>query len=362
MTIKLFYVSIKMQRGVFMKLFEQLSAENLSDEENWRVMGKLERVLTIRKAESIVTYSVGMLLFYLYALVAMYALVLPALIKIFPRWKEFANSFAVLAERNIYTLSPLPWYVTVLIVIAGLFVVPWLAAVLCKGITLLMAKNFVLEKDIPLANDTILRAKAIYIRSKRLYHAQHLPYVLDNLNFPHHLAQVLFVLLPIAYQLGVAEHRQKVVEFVTSIAEGTADAVLGWVLIIIAMVAIMVIPMVVFTVCLSGVQVFVFERIFTPLYYGRRWKERCEVLKKSHDAFYQKWIDVDPEERAKYEEMQKRERERREREKRLHDEYWAKAAKDYVKLEKEIEDEWRRYNEWWNSPDPTKWSGSADGI
>jgi hypothetical protein len=230
-----------------------------------------------------------------------------------------------------------------------LFVVPWLIAVLCKEITLLIAKKFVKEKDIPLTNDPILRAKAIYIRSKRLYHAQYLPYVLDNLDFPHHLAVALFTLLPMAYQLCVAEHRQKIAELVVSQAAGTADAILGWVLIILAMAAIMIIPMLVFMTSLVIVHTFAFSEIFNPLYYGRKWKERSEMLKESQDAFYQKWIDVDPEERAQYEEKKKRERERRETEKRLHDEYWAKAAKDYVKLEKEIEDEWRRYNEWKNS-------------
>ena len=131
---------------------------------------------------------------------------------------------------------------------------------------------------------------------------------------------------------------------------------------IIAMLAVMVIPMVVFTELSAIVSVFGFERFFNPLYYGRKWQERCEALEKFKDASYQKWIEVDPEERAKYEERQKRERERREEEKRRHDEYWAQAARDYVKLEREIEDEWRRYNEWWDSPDPTKWAGSADGI
>ena len=97
-----------------MKLFEELSAENLSDEENWRIMGKLECMLKTRKADAIVTYFVGMFLFYVYAILAMYALVFPALIMAFPRWKEFADSFAVLAEKNIYTLSPYPWYATML--------------------------------------------------------------------------------------------------------------------------------------------------------------------------------------------------------------------------------------------------------
>ena len=157
------------------------------------------------------------------------------------------------------------------------------------------------------------------------------------------------MLLPIAYQLAVTKNRQIIAERVLDIASSKADAILGWVLIIIAMLAVMIIPMVVFTELLAIVSVFGFERFFNPLYYGRKWQERYEALEKFKDDSYQKWIEVDPEERTKYEEKQKRERERRETEKRLHDEYWAQAARDYIKLEKEIEDEWRRYNEWKNS-------------
>ena len=332
-----------------MKLFKQLSAENLSDEEKWSIMSKLEPMLKVRKAVAIVTYSIGMILFYAYAVIATYALALPALLMIFPAWKDNSETFVKLAEKNIYTLSPLPWYATVLIVLAGLFVVPWLCALICKGITVLVAKILVREKEVTLKNDPALRAKAIYIRSKRLYHMQYLPYVLDNMELLHHLAVVIFALLPIAYQLCISEHRQKIVDFVNSIASGTADAVLGWVLISVAMLLIMVIPAVAFTMGLAYVQALAFGRIFDPLYYGRKWEERCDVLKESQDKFYEAWIAVDPEERAKYEEKQKREREIQEREKRLHDEYWRQAAKDYVKLEKEIEDEWRRYEEWKNS-------------
>ena len=332
-----------------MKLFEELSAENLSDEENWQIMGKLECMLKTRKADAFVTYFVGMFLFYVYAILAMYALVLPALIMAFPRWREFADLFAVLAEKNIYTLSPYPWYATVLIVMAGWFIIPLLAAVLCKGITILISKKLAKEKDVPLASEPIARAKAIYIRGQRLHHTHRFPYFLENFLYTHHTAVLVFVLLPIAYQLAVTKNRQIIAERVLDIASSKADAILGWVLIIIAMLAVMVIPMVVFTELLAIVSVFGFERFFNPLYYGIKWQERCEALEKFKDDSYQKWIEVDPEERTKYEEKQKRERERRETEKRLHDEYWAQAAKDYIKLEKEIEDEWRRYNEWKNS-------------
>ena len=111
---------------------------------------------------------------------------------------------AVLGNLNVqsvFELLSLPWYVTALLVLAGLFVTPWFLSLFAKGVTVLIVRCAVQEKTGALSSELIERNRALAQRTQQLHQKQYHSNGLNLGTAPSIIASAVFILIPVVYFL-----------------------------------------------------------------------------------------------------------------------------------------------------------------
>lgn len=341
-----------------MKLFKLLDANHKSAEENWQILNQLDRKITITGASASAVTITATVSFYLYAIVAVYALLGSFALKPLSVLEEYELLADLITVPSVFDLIPLPWYAVVLLMIVGVFAVPFLAALLAKGITLLICRFAAKEKTEPLPTEPIERARALAQRTERLYHRQYNSTGADLSTYPSYIGSVLFGITPLLTLVCTPATREMVLQ---PLAESFGlHIALGWTIVVLILLAVMIIPSVVFWFLFISLEL-AFDNLILRLHFPKNWNDRNVALKKEQEAFYQRWIAIDPAERHQDELRKQADAEAWEREKRRKEEYMRTMAAAYARDQREHREYLDRLHQWaTDGDDPTP--GCGDGI
>jgi len=330
-----------------MKLFQALDPVNKSAKENWAILNRLDRKITLRRADANTTMLTGTISYYILMVLVSHTLLCKSLLAELLKNEQVQPLLENTAIVQWLEALSYPWYILLAGAVVLVLVVPCMLALLAKVLVLLLVPRLLQSKKEPhLPTEEIPQKKLLTLRTRYLYDRQYHSNGSDLGLWPGYIAAGLFAVVPI------------LLLFLTEIGRAIIDAE-GQSAIWIGLLAIIVLAFVFWfaSLCLY----LLLDKILSPLYWGRHWVSRYTALDTAAKAFYEQWVAVDPEEQENKKRQDEIEARKWEEQKRKDEERTQHMVEWYIQLQKEHEDYLRRLHQW-AKEDDIDWTGSGDGI